>query len=203
MRVYTYHEPVEEMQDQTGLIDLWKRSWEQHGWTPTILGEVHAAAHPEFEKYLEAVSRHPTVNPKNYELACYKRWLAMEQVGGGWMVDYDVINYGFKPVNHDDRLTLHSGNWCPCVSSGNKSAYKSAVVAFQTFEGPWEMYPGTPHTSDQDILKNRPHLFDIQASCLCYCEPGWEKMKLVHYSNGHMANHQPRHLHIPKLRALG
>jgi len=158
MRVYTYYEPLKEMQDSTYLIELWKQSWNRNGWDPIVLDERRAKEHPQFEHYLKTVSQFPTVNPKNYEAACFKRWLAMEKLGGGWLVDYDVMNYGFKPVKHADKLTLHAGDWCPCVTSGNQGAFSSAIAAFQSYHGPWETYPGNPHISDQDILKNRRSL---------------------------------------------
>ncbi len=53
------------------------------GWYPQILAERDARKHPQFDKYKSRFEKFPTVNPQHYEIACYLRWLALSQVGGG------------------------------------------------------------------------------------------------------------------------
>ena len=200
MNVYTYHEDLREMPDQTELLHLWESSWQNRGWTPIILTEDHAKLHPHFSAFVKVVEKYPTVNPKTYELACFKRWLAMVQVGGGWMVDYDVINYAFRPQPPGDGLTLYAGSCCPCVTSGTTEDYASAIQTFATYEGKYEVYPGAPHISDQDILRNLPNLYRVRSNCINFSAEGWEQSELVHYPNGLMEKHQPRAKHIMTLR---
>jgi hypothetical protein len=38
------------------------------------------------------------------------RWLALDTVGGGWLVDYDVFNLGFTP-GHATALCRAAENW--------------------------------------------------------------------------------------------
>src|SRR5574343_993366 len=93
MKVFTYFNPVPEMDVSTEhkLIVLWQHAWRMSGYEPVILTHLHADAHPQWAEVDELVRSFPTVNPVDYELACWHRWLALAQVGGGLMVDYDVI----------------------------------------------------------------------------------------------------------------
>ena len=65
------------------------------------MGLKDAERHPLFREFDERTKLLPTVNPGDYELACYRRWLAVARAGGGFMSDYDVVNYGFKPTDRD------------------------------------------------------------------------------------------------------
>ncbi len=55
----------------------------QPGWKPQILAERDARGHPQFEKYFNHFKALPSVNPNDYEVSCYIRWLALQQAGGG------------------------------------------------------------------------------------------------------------------------
>ena len=92
--IYTYYERFAQWQpqeNQTQLIGIWLRSWYSEGFFPIILSRKDAEAHPSFVEFRDKVSTLPTVNPPEYELACYIRWLAFAHAGGGSFVDYDVM----------------------------------------------------------------------------------------------------------------
>lgn len=67
------------------LIAAWKSSWENRGWETRILTLDDAKRHPDFDK-LEEILQQLDVN--DYNRRCFYRWLAMSNVGGGWMSDY-------------------------------------------------------------------------------------------------------------------
>lgn len=93
--------------------DVWCRSWEQQNWVPVIHTKADAELHPLFKLYDKAIRRFPTVNHPDYELACWRRWLVADLVGGYWCDD-DVVN-----VNLDAQT--FAGSWenleRPCPSA--------------------------------------------------------------------------------------
>ena len=114
--VYTYFEPVPELpqDDELSLIDVWKASWSAQGWQPIVLSPM-TIADDGYYAYYDKLFTYPNVNAKKYEMACMLRWWWLRRVGGGLMVDYDVMNHGFKPddlILEDSVLNLVR---CPCA----------------------------------------------------------------------------------------
>ena len=200
MNIYTYHSPVENLPYQHHLLELWQKSWRALGWNPLVLTRAQAemhAMHESLERHFHASL--PSRNSAAYELACYERWLAMDFVGGGWMSDSDIINYSFYPIRPaSDTLTLFSqGNLCPCLVYGSAAEYLRAATLFLNHSG-GVFEPD--HASDQNILQLHKSQFRQVELVPEFNEPGWEKSCLVHYANGRMLAHQPRHEWIPRLR---
>lgn len=190
MNVYTYYQPV--LDNQNELISVWKRSWQKYGWTPVVIDENIAKQHPEFRRYFERIIQLPTVNPLAYETACYLRWLAMVVVGGGLMTDYDVMNYGFTPMNllsaqKAKPLTFLSQH-VPCAVAGNEKAFQTVVDLIQFYiPGPRDTYQDRAHVSDMLIIdahKNHP-AFGLQHTCRepSEADPAWKQAPLVHFSH--------------------
>jgi len=100
MRAYTYYVNVPGLwsdESQRALIDVWQRSWRKAGWEPVVLTEDDARKHPRFDFFNEHFRSLPSEYGVDYTTACFMRWLAVAQAGGGLLLDYDVINYGFEP----------------------------------------------------------------------------------------------------------
>lgn len=93
-KMYTYFASVKALHPEPELLQKWKRSWAKAGWDAEILTEEDARAHPQWPKLHLALRRLPSSNPTGYDAACYFRWLAVAARGGGWLSDYDVLNYG-------------------------------------------------------------------------------------------------------------
>lgn len=86
------------------LTDVWKKSWQKHGWNTILLNESHARANPLFNKLdldKPNANFYKTINPKmwKYHRSCYCRLLAycqyVSENGATLYSDYDVINYNF------------------------------------------------------------------------------------------------------------
>ena len=86
------------------LIDIWKKSWQKHGWNTILLNESHAKRNPLFNKLdldNPDANFYKTINPSmwTYHRSCYCRLLAycqyVRENGATLYADYDVINYGF------------------------------------------------------------------------------------------------------------
>lgn len=185
--VYTYHEHISGMYGIPLLIE-WKKSWEANGWRLKILGRTDAMRHPRFHQFLKRVQRHPTVNGRPYEDACYLRHLAMAAIvpcGPMLMTDYDVLNVRFKPddLAGDTPYVLDSDG-VPCALCGTASDWEQ-IVRFI------ERYP-----LDKPVtVGNRPHMSDmymIQSiglrrtnQCILKDKTGWDSAPLVHF--GHVS----------------
>jgi len=144
MKVYTYFEHINlyarrfsNYQDE--LLKLWKISWKQRGFEPTVLNLDHAKQH---EYYIEYIERLETLHLDilntpltKYGLSCYLRWLAYATVKTEcpfYVMDYDIINTGLDIIeleNIDSQLHLMS--WCcPCFASGTPKQFEDLCRKF-------------------------------------------------------------------------
>jgi hypothetical protein len=201
MKIFTFHDNIGRDMANLPLVYLWKERWAKLGWEPIILSDSDARRHPLYELYSQRYHNLPTVNGKAYETACYQRWLAMAVVGGGWMSDYDVVTYSFKPQDHPWRLTLWNGGACPCLVSGLAREYERLAERFANWRpSEKDVYDGRPHCSDQNILDQIPDEYDRQSVVVQYKDPGWETAAAVHYAGCVMSDKSPKFHFIPKLR---
>jgi hypothetical protein len=135
-KVYTYYESVSDIDSyriylQTDLIKLCSESWLKNGWELVVIGEKYARNHPFYQQYKEVVLSLPTVNPKPYDYHCFMRWLAMANIGGGIMIDYDVVNLGLNDPKFFsiDELKVYQAH-IPCVVSGTSDEYLRISKSF-------------------------------------------------------------------------
>jgi hypothetical protein len=193
--VYTYYVPIgteKEEASQTAMIHHWRSSWATQGWEAVVLGIDDAEAHPFFEEYNAAVQRLPTTNSQEYEMACYHRWLAVAHRGGGFMSDYDVVNYSFSARPPHTRLAVYEQTYdtkgvTPSVVGGDAAGFYDMCLCFATcdVQGVLGEEKGRPHTSDMIALQKMYHRFAYQVVPLCkqYGVPNWEDAPLVHFSH--------------------
>jgi hypothetical protein len=195
MTVHTYHEPVEGM-DRTEILELWAESWRRHGWEPVVHGRAEATAHPEAAAYELAIARLPTVNPRAYEDACWRRWLVAAQVGGFWCDD-DLINVSFTAEEARDGMARHGLQ--ARLLAWHDGAHPNAGlllgmrVHFQELVdrvlagrvGKLDVINGQPHTSDMYLwheLWRDGRTHDVRGVMDCYGKPGALHARLIHCS---------------------
>jgi hypothetical protein len=192
--VFTYYEPVLDNQDEERqkLLNLWRKSWTAYGWTPIVFDSNIAKKHPEYEQYYRAFYSFPTVNPKAYEVACFVRWVCMLVVGGGYLSDMDVMNYGFTP---DDAAKMTNGSFhvfqsaVPAFTHGSNAEYERIVKMFAYYSEPFDVEYDKPHTSDMHMLIRFARAGKIKTSIILF-EPNVQESKLVHYSTSLTQTHK-------------
>jgi hypothetical protein len=216
-KVFTFYSPVEGKveKEELALIDLWKRSWLSQGWEPVVLSYESLDDSPELRELMKEFKRLPSINKYNLDYWCYLRWVAVAQQGGGFMCDYDVINYSFSarevgpltvycsvPVGSmNDNVPIwrrplralrpaggdDSEQCVPCLVSGSQKEFMRAVHWFASEPvGIVTRLLPYAHTSDMLILKNHSDEFVQRRDCVEYDLPGWEGAAVVHYSNNGM-----------------
>lgn len=220
MKIYTYYAdcPTHDQVAELRLISLWRRVWTEAGWEPFVLSEWHARKSPFFDEYLAAVMRLPSVNSREYETACYMRWMALATVGGGYMADYDVF-----PAKRNDpsglpemtgvmlnRLQIFQNrNVCPSFVFAMQSVAEQLTRLFVAEKPPgYRDHNGRPHYSDmyalEDLVTAGSTLIETHDLVRDYQgSDGWEKAPYIHFANGYTVPRGlvPRWQHIPQLIA--
>lgn len=203
MKVFTFYAPVDGKQepDELALIALWQRSWAARGWEPVVLDQASLPPDAEVARLRRRLQKLPSFNKRNLDLWCYLRWLAVARQGGGFMSDYDVINYAFAP-RPAGALTTHE-RFVPCLVSGTAGEYLRAVRWFEEQELGWlDRWWRRVHTSDMLVMKAHRAEFAQATDCIEFGVAGWETAPVVHFCNRALkpAGLMPRHEHIERLR---
>ncbi len=189
--IYTFFQPVAELssEQQQAKLHLWRGWFWSRGWLPTVLNVSHARALPGAADLEAHFSSLPTVNPPQYELYCYMRWMALAQVGGGVLLDYDIVDLtplsaetATQPELHGrceyGRLTTFH-NLRPMLTYGNASEVMRLVTALAAYEVQADdAYDGRPHISDM-LIVNRligQGVFELR-----------DPVPWFHFSNHHMS----------------
>lgn len=179
MNIYTYYDEV--LDNQIEIIEVWKKSWENNGWNPIVLDRKFIKCTNLEIEYLENL---PSVNPKKYEMACFLRWNAMSNIGGGWMCDYDVINIGFSPEDSKkyESMSILQGH-VPCLVYGTSEDYKHIFNIFTTESSNFiTKIDEKSHTSDMIIISNIKNRDFIKCLNIVDDYPKKEKSILIHCS---------------------
>lgn len=153
--------------DHNRLLHLWLRNWYANGWEPVVLSRADAEATPLFANYKKKFLALPTVNNKDYELACYIRWLAFAERDGGVFVDYDIYNYPAEllpkaagPCGKGPLLSYP--DFLPMLLFGNGTETKRLILEYVRYQidPETDRIDGRPHISDMIIArKRREHIF--------------------------------------------
>ena len=203
--VYTFCAPIHGKipEHEAALVDLWRDSWSANGWEPIVLDESSVQIDEEVAKMLLAYRALPSINRKKLDYYCYVRWLAVAQAGGGFMCDYDVVNYNFRP-RPVGNLALYERS-VPCLVSGSAVEYERVARLFAAYVvAPDDRLQGKLHVSDMMIVTKNTWMFEQAEGCAEFGRAGWETADAVHFSNLSMKSRSfvPRHEHIPALRPL-
>jgi len=106
--IYTFFHAAgleDEIKQRAGLED-WMAAWSEAGWQPIVLGLEDAKRHKDYQKWTDAFDK-AEYKVDTYQRMCFYRWLAMVEVGGGWMADIDALPLNSNP--EADGVTLPNG----------------------------------------------------------------------------------------------
>lgn len=197
MNIYTYFVPVSQIdyEGECRILNIWKRTWSEFGWNPVVLTENDAKGSPRYDWYFAQMKKKPFMNSFEYEMACFQRWLAMAQIGGGVHSDYDCMNNGLQPEDiksfvEDGNMTVYEPAHIPSLVSGSYREYHRMVDLFAGFDTSHfkpEMHKDTrggTSVSDMLIIANNPET--VRPSKVVWefrREAGWEKAKAIHFSH--------------------
>ena len=176
--VYTFYHQIPQIARPEALLGLWKYTWEKRGWNTRVLVLGDAQANPRYDVLRGSVeTKTKSINPGEYDLMCWLRWLAFEQVGGGMMTDYDVINRSLTPdYNSQAPVTVHDLHRVPCCVSATKEGAASIVSGI--IDMPEQ---DVEHYSDMYWFQEQQHAID--PICVEFHSDGWQTAPAVHFAN--------------------
>lgn len=207
--VFTFFDAVPELDanEQKKQIGLWKEAWSSRGWNPVVLGPLDVMKHPKYAEYRKAFEAFPTVNPKKYELLCFLRWLALDYVGGGLMVDYDVIPGRLVPSDITDirsetsKITVLQGksdgsSAIPSALHAKGASMKQWIKTLVGYKPDEKDVEGTrTHVSDQGVLnrtlQSGAEWIVVNPTVREVGEEGWKGSALVHFPNCAVSKYRP------------
>jgi len=177
---------------QEAILKMWCDNWKQAGFDPVVIGQQQAEAHPGFSNFQEYVTAMPAMNyhTPDYEHACFYRWMAMAQIGGGLMADYDCFNAGFEPEDVVFKdMTIYEPPHVPCLVSGSSLEYERVIQIFMSFHPGMYQEWLKPHSrngtgvSDMLILANHSDQLNGVDLVRQYSPDGMPGAKAIHFSN--------------------
>ena len=159
--IFTFFEPVQQLASHHAdkRVDAWKAWYYSRGWQPVVLSLASAMTLPRAADYHSAFSALPTVNPKEYELNCYLRWMAIAQrPGGGLFLDYDIFDMTTPDAATYPELSgscsygalTTYANHRPMITHGNASQLLA-----------WVQYMTAYQLKPSDRVGERPHISDM------------------------------------------
>lgn len=159
--IYTYRARVPGWDEQEidAQIAAWESGWRSNGWNPVVLGPRTAQRHPRHSEYMARAASFPTVNVREYENACWERWLALAVQGGGIMSDFDVLPVSVaKPWS--DVLPKRAGfqvlgGGVPCLVQADEAGCGEWVATVMEYQPPIGKTPkgGPAHISDMIFVQ--------------------------------------------------
>jgi len=179
-KVFTYYEVIPETGSQFDEIDVCARSWLMNGWDFEVLTERMAVRSELYSALDGKINSFPTLNDRMYERACFMRWCALDAVGGGLLIDYDMINYSFKPEDLDFResVILSADKKTPPIYAKGEDA-RILIKLFLDYNPP----ETDKHVSDMTIFRYDSFPFKWLPVMLLFGEGAWHSAPLVHYSH--------------------
>jgi len=197
MKLFTYYAecPGISSFDALKLLAVWREKWLAAGFEPFVLNEHIARKHPYFEELNKGLERLPSQNSPEYERACYLRHLALAQVGGGLMSDFDVFPRGgalpsgfLDWLGDQQQLVLLQANCvCPCLFYATPAVAERVCHEFITREFKMHEINGKPHISDQyclsQIVEAGADWIQQKDCTMLWTEDGWDQRPFVHFAN--------------------
>ena len=187
MKVLTYYSPCAGLPPQGGVLERWTNSWAKAGYDPVVLDSSHAEKHPRYSELLPIFRAYPTINPAEYELACYLRWLALDVVGGGLMSDYDVMNVSLYPSDIGKaEILFHERRRVPCLVQA------TGVGSGRIVDHLVNLKPAAGEHHWSDVLSLMRSDWLAVDHCTEIGDPGWEDAKTIHFAHGACKKYGPR-----------
>ena len=183
--VFTYEHQRPNNPAITAKYDLWYESWKSRGWNPVKLVLRDALRNPSYTEVMKNIEGMQFIGDRTQAIANLVRWLALDSVGGGLLVDPDVVPNNFNPSHFDWKPALLSskdshGILAACFSKDTLGVFIEAL----------KKYPTNPEdrllAPELLVLKASSALKKSSPMVLTYGQENWRSSKMVCFSQSEM-----------------
>lgn len=185
LTVFTYEHQRVNNPSIMAKYELWAEGWRSRGWNPVKLTQRDALRYPRYKDILENIKGMKFLGEPSEMLPRLVRWAALGSVGGGLLVDPEVMPNNFNPSHFDWKPGLLSSS----DSAGILAAYMNKE-SLTKFLDAMQKYPVDP---ENRLLA--PELAVLKASGL-FKKPNvmvsvsgaenWRSAKMVCFSQSEM-----------------
>lgn len=117
--VFTYEHQRPNNPSVSATYEMWADGWRSRGWNPIKLTLRDAVRETRYSEVIKTIERMKFLGSATNEVSRLVRWIALEAVGGGLMVDPDVLPTNFNPVDFKRTPAILSAD----TKSGILAAY--------------------------------------------------------------------------------
>lgn len=183
--VFTYEHQRPNNPAITAKYQLWTEGWKSRGWNPVKLNLRDAVRNPRYTDIAKNISAMQFLGDKTESIAKLVRWIALDSVGGGLMVDPEVMPGNLNPSQFKWKPSL--------LNSDDTSGILAACFdrkTLDTFLNAMKKYPVDP-----EVRLQSPELSVLKASGVfkkatpmvtIYGEENWRSSPMVCFGQAEM-----------------
>ena len=184
--VFTYEHQRPNNPSITAKYDLWYDAWKSRGWNPIKLSLRDAVRNPKYTAVQKNLEKLPTPLAAVDAVSRVVRWIALDSVGGGFMVDPEVLPNTFFPenLNRTNRVLCskeaYFGVQAACLN-------REALTAFSEAVRKYSFNPDTPILDpEREFLTASGVQIDAEDILSIYGQNNWRSGSLVTFSQSEM-----------------
>jgi hypothetical protein len=179
--VFTYEHQRVNNPSIAAKYELWAEGWRSRGWNPIKLTQRDALRHPRHREILENIKNMKFLGDPAEMTARLLRWAALDVVGGGLMVDPEVMPNNFNPTHFNRKSALLSavnsmGIVAACMNREYLGVYLEAMQRYQIDPETRLMAPELAVLKDCGLFKKPNVMVSVSG------EENWRSAKMVCFS---------------------
>jgi len=192
--VLTFYEPSDytSQTESAALLEVWRDGWKSRGWNPVVLSSRDAIKHARFREIMAHVQLLPHIGHDSAHANRFMRWLALARLGGGLMVDYDLIPANFTPHDLPDGsaaiIDAESAQLCGLrLSREDAARWLDAILRYVARQ------EDAGNVTDLTVFQNAIELAEVEnIEARAYgIADGWAEARLVHFSESAVNKMKP------------
>lgn len=176
--------------EQQSLLSFWREGWISRGWNPVVLTSRDASGNGRYVELLARLAQIPGVKVDQFV-----RWLALDNLGGGFLVDNDVLPGRLTPADLVKFSTVAAfasdTDDSLCAARFDRVNVCKWVDALLSFE----VQPGETSVTDRSLFDR---VYNVEVDTYrhpltaAYGEQGWREAPMVHFSSQALAKNGVR-----------